>query len=136
VSILKLEKGVATPIFSSAIITISLSIAMLGTAHAEQYCKSVDKEGNATYTRAPDQGCSSKKYKTVAIHRQISTPANVPAPLVPVPLVPAPLVAVTKSDIGGVNTTPSAEPAKIPVPPNAAAASPSSKTKLSQIEDK
>lgn len=48
-----------------------------GAAHAEQYCKSLDKDGNATYTLASDKGC--KKMKTVAISHHI-TPNATPKP--------------------------------------------------------
>ena len=47
---------------------IALAIGMMTTlsAHAEKYCKSVDKSGNASYTLAPENGCK-KKFKTVGI---------------------------------------------------------------------
>jgi hypothetical protein len=103
----KLSKDAAMQTFSKAILMTTMGIAMISPVHAEQYCKSVDKDGNATYTRAPDQGCSSKKLKTIAIHR-------LPSPTA------APVVATAKPDPVKTDAAPVADPAKAPV-----AASPS-----------
>ncbi len=73
------HKSLITQIFSTMAISLSISLLTLGAAHAEQYCKSIDKDGNATYTLAPDKGCNAKKMKTVAISHHI-TPSSPTAP--------------------------------------------------------
>jgi hypothetical protein len=65
------HKALMTSFLSSATMCLSISLMIIGVAHAEQYCKSVDKDGNATYTLAPKNGCHAKKMKTVAIHHYI-----------------------------------------------------------------
>ncbi len=71
------NKSLITQILSAT--AISISLMAFGAAHAEQYCKSIDKDGNATYTLAPDKGCNAKKMKTVAISHHI-TPSSPAAP--------------------------------------------------------
>ena len=65
------NKTLMTTFLSTATMCLSISLMMNGVAHAERYCKSVDKYGNATYTLAPSYGCRAKKMKTVAIHHFI-----------------------------------------------------------------
>lgn len=57
-----------TSIFAA--LTISLTVANL--AHAEKFCKSIDKDGNASYTTAPETGCK-KKFKTVGVSQYKGT---------------------------------------------------------------
>ncbi len=113
-------KSAALQTFPTAILMTTLFIATLSHAHAEQYCKSVDKDGNATYTLATDRGCSSKKIKTIAIHRPPSS--------VTVPVVTAKSDAV-KTDIAAL-----AESPKVGTPPSALAADQS--IQLSQDQNK
>lgn len=79
-------------ILSTTAISLSLGFMAFSSAHAEQYCKSVDKDGNATYTLAPDKGCNTKKMKTVAISHHItpSTPTPKPAVVAPTTAASAP----------------------------------------------
>jgi len=69
-------KSLIKQILSLTTVSLSISLMSLGAAHAEQYCKSLDKDGNATYTLASDKGC--KKMKTIAISHH--TPSTTPKP--------------------------------------------------------
>lgn len=118
------RNSVITQFLSSTTIIFSLGLIAISTAHAEQYCKSVDKAGNATYTLAPTTGCSSKKYKTIAIHHHISPPVSVTAPSVTA-------VATTqKSDSTKTDTTISTDTKNMPVPIKAT--TPPNESKLTQ----
>ena len=64
-------KALMTSFLNLATICLSINLMFIGVAHAEQYCKSVDKDGATTYTLAPKNGCRAKKMKTVAIHQFI-----------------------------------------------------------------
>jgi hypothetical protein len=75
------HKALIAQFLSSTVASLCISIIAINAAHAEQYCKSVDKDGNATYTLAPKKGCHAKKMKTVAVSHYI-TPAPAPT-LVP-----------------------------------------------------
>jgi hypothetical protein len=65
------HKALITSFLSSSTMCLGISLMIIGVVHAEQYCKSVDKDGNATYTLASKNGCHAKKMKTVAIHHFI-----------------------------------------------------------------
>ena len=73
------NKSLIKQILSLTTVSVTISLMTFGAAHAEQYCKSLDKDGNATYTLAPDKGCNVKKMKTVAINHHI-TPSSSTAP--------------------------------------------------------
>ncbi len=115
----------AMKIMSKTILTITLGLATLSHAHAEQYCKSVDKYGNATYTLAPEKGCSSKKFKTIAIHRSTAS-------------APARMAATSKSeakpDAVKTDAETMGEPPKALVPQNAPIGEAS--IQPSQVQDK
>lgn len=54
---------------NSTLITLAMGLmAATSAVHAEKYCKSVDQNGNASYTLAPESGCK-KQFKTVGIHK-------------------------------------------------------------------
>lgn len=67
--------GLTTMKLTSTFAVLTISIITANSAHAEMYCKSVDQNGNATYTLAPDTGCNKKKSKTVGV-RQFIAPAG------------------------------------------------------------
>lgn len=102
-------------------ISLSISLLTLGAAHAEQYCKSIDKDGNATYTLASDKGC--KKMKTVAISHHItpSTPAPKPeATAAAAAPAPASTPTTTPASTGTPPAASTAQPAPAPAPAAAA----------------
>lgn len=60
---------------TSTFAVLTISVITANSAHAETYCKSVDQNGDATYTLAPDTGCNKKKSKAVGV-RQFVAPAG------------------------------------------------------------
>ena len=117
---------------ASIIMSLSISLMTISTAHAEQYCKSVDKDGNATYTLAPDKGCNAKKMKTVAISHHItpnSSPAKTDSATTPpntsaatatsssptATTTSTPTTSATSSTPAAITSTPAATTTSIPV---------------------
>ena len=69
--------GLSSMKHTSTLIALTIGvITATSAAHAEKYCKSVDQNGNASYTLAPETGCK-KKFKTVGI-RQFVAPTSAP----------------------------------------------------------
>jgi len=105
------NKSLIKQILSTTAISLSLGFMAFSSAHAEQYCKSVDKDGNATYTLAPDKGCNTKKMKTVAISHHITPNAPAPKPEVASQAAAAPSTTPTTPSAAPAPTaTPSAAP--------------------------
>jgi hypothetical protein len=71
----KIVQGRTTQLFSMSVLALSIGITSIGIAHAEQYCKSIDNNGSASYTLAPETGCNKKKFKTVSVSHHF-TPAS------------------------------------------------------------
>lgn len=64
--------GLTSITLTPMIVTFIISIVTTHPAHAEQYCKSVDQNGNASYILAPESGCNKKKFKTIAVSHHIT----------------------------------------------------------------
>ncbi|MBC7750663.1 MAG: hypothetical protein H7Z73_02945 [Candidatus Saccharibacteria bacterium] len=64
--------GLTSITLTPMLITLIMGMVTTNSAHAEQYCKSVDQSGNASYTLAPESGCNKKKFKTIAVSHHIT----------------------------------------------------------------
>jgi hypothetical protein len=90
-----LHNAFTSSFLSSTIMFLSMGLMVIDAAHAEQYCKSVSKNGDATYTLAPENGCHAKKMKTVAIHLH-TTPVILTTPNIQIPANAKPSELIVK----------------------------------------
>ena len=95
----KMSHGRPAQFFSMSVLALGLCTTFIGTAHAEQYCKSIDRNGSVSYTLAPETGCNKKKFKTVSVSHNL-TSTN------PVPVKPeaSPNTPVTNSNVAPTPT--------------------------------
>lgn len=95
----KTHQGLAASLMLLGIITFAPS------AHAEQFCKSVDTTGATSYVLAPPTGCNKKKYTPVQVSHHIT-----PQPAAPVAAAPATANAPAATATSSTSTTTSNAP--------------------------